>query len=41
MILSLQTTINPLIQEWYELSFVDEQNLEKHVETAHEGIKPF
>ena len=41
MILSLQIPINPLTQEWYVSSFADEQNLEKHVETAHEGIKPF
>ena len=40
MILSLQRTINPLIQEWYISSFADKQNLEKHVEAAHEGIKP-
>ena len=32
---------NPLIQEWYISSFADKQNLKKHVEAVHEGIKPF
>ena len=41
VILGLQITINPLIQEWYLSSFADNQNLKKHVEVVHEGIKPF
>ena len=28
-------------QEWYTSSFADKQNLKKHVEAVHEGIKPF
>ena len=32
---------NPLIQEWYLSNFADKRNLKKHVEAAHEGIKPF
>ena len=30
-----------MIQEWYTSSFADKQNLKKHVEAVHEGIKPF